>query len=131
MNFILIDTSVWVEYFRGSKSVNSDVVDGLIDNNQICINNLILSELLPYLKIKKEFKLIDILLTIRNIPIVIDWDEIINYQVINIKNGINNVGIPDLIILQNIVNNNISLLTIDKHFYLMKKFITFNLFKIN
>ena len=46
MKYILIDTSIWIEYFRGSKAVNSAIVDNLIDNNQICVNNLILSELL-------------------------------------------------------------------------------------
>lgn len=130
MNYILVDTSVWIEYFRGSKKINSDTLDALIDNNQICTNNLILSELIPFLKLKKESGLIDVLSSIRNIPIVINWEEIINYQIINLQNGINNVGIPDIIVLQNVINNDLSLLTIDKHFHLMKKHISFNLFEV-
>jgi predicted nucleic acid-binding protein len=116
MKYILIDTSVWIEYFRGSKAINSDMINGFIDNNQLCINDLILSELIPSLKQKKESDLIDILLSIRNIPIDINWQEIINYQIINLKHGINNVGIPDVIILQNVITNNLSLVSIDKHF---------------
>ena len=129
MNNILIDTSVWIEYFRGSGNIKSDIIDNLIDNNQICTNNLILSELIPPLKLKKESKLIDILTTIRNIPIIIIWEEIINFQFINLKNGINNVGIPDIIIMQNVINNNLELFSLDKHFQLMNKIIKFNLFK--
>jgi hypothetical protein len=129
MNNILIDTSVWIEYFRGSGYIKSDIINNLIDNNQICTNNLILSELIPPLKLKKESKLIDILTTIRNIPIIIIWEEIINFQFINLKNGINNVGIPDIIIMQNVINNNLELFSLDKHFQLMNKFIKFNLFK--
>jgi len=32
------------------------------------------------------------------------------------KNGINKVGIPDLIIAQNAIKNNIPLFSLDKHF---------------
>lgn len=125
MKYLLIDTSVWIDYFRGSKTINTDIINSSIDNNQICINDLILSELIPSLKHKKENDLIDLLLTIRNIPIEINWQEIINYQIINLKHGINNVGIPDIIILQNIINNNLSFVSIDKHFYQMKKYFNF------
>ena len=130
MNKILVDTSIWIEYFKGSKKAVPDILNPLIDNNQICTNDLILSELIPSLKVKKETELIEILLTIQNIPIKINWQEIIKYQTVNLKNGINNVGIPDIIILQNVINNSLSLLTIDKHFKLMKKYIEFDLIEI-
>lgn len=126
MKNLLIDTSVWIEYFRGSNAINSDIINNFIDDNQICINDLILSELIPSLKHKKENDLIDILLSIRNIPIEIDWHEIINFQINNLKHGINNVGIPDIIILQNVINHNLSLISIDKHFHQMKKYIDFS-----
>jgi predicted nucleic acid-binding protein len=130
MKNILVDTSAWIEYFRGSKAINSDLINSFIDNNQICINDLILSELIPSLKHKKERDLIDILLSIRNIPIEINWQEIINYQIINLKHGINNVGIPDIIILQNIISNNLSLISFDKHFNQMKKNFDFSLIDV-
>jgi len=130
MKYTLIDTSVWIEYFSGSKSINSDLINSFIDNNQICINDLILSELIPSLKHKKESNLVDILLSIRNIPIEINWQEVINYQMINLKHGINNVGIPDIIILQNVINNNLSLISIDKHFNQMKKHFDFSLIDV-
>ena len=98
MKFVLIDTSVWIEYFRGSNNADINIISELIDNNQICTNYLILSELIPPLRLKKELTIIDLLLTVRNIPISINWEQIINYQFINLKSGINNVGIPDLII---------------------------------
>lgn len=106
MKFILIDTSVWIEYFRDSDAINSDIINNFIDNNQICINDLILSELIPSLKHKKENDLIDTLISIRKIPIEINWQEIINFQTTNLKHGINMVGIPDIIILQNVINHN-------------------------
>jgi hypothetical protein len=49
-------------------------------------------------------------------------------QKINLANGINKVGIPDLIIIQNVIQNNQMLWTNDKHFYLMQEFMGLKLF---
>jgi predicted nucleic acid-binding protein len=124
MKKILVDSSIWIEYFRGKREIQA--LDELIDINQICINNLILSELIPFLRIKNERELIKLLMTIRNIPINIDWKEIIDFQEINLKNGINKVSIADLIIVQNVRNNDLALYSLDKHFELMSAHIKFN-----
>ena len=42
---VLVDTSVWVNYFRSGK--DSGKLDFLIDENLIVINDLILAELVP------------------------------------------------------------------------------------
>lgn len=52
------------------------------------------------------------------------------HQIINLKHGINNVGIPDIIILQNVINNNLSLISIDKHFNQMKNHFDFSFIEI-
>ena len=126
MKNVLVDSSVWIEYFRGRKEAAA--LDELIDKNQLCINNLILSELIPFLRIKKENNLIKILMTIKNIVIKIDWEEIIDFQEINLRNGLNKIGIPDLIIVQNVRGNNLRLYSLDKHFELMSKHIEFDRF---
>jgi len=51
---VLIDSSVWISYFRNGK--HSDVLDYFIDENLIVINDLILSELIPSLKIQNKLK---------------------------------------------------------------------------
>jgi predicted nucleic acid-binding protein len=130
MTCVLIDTSVWIEYFRGSHSIDAGLLNGFIENNQICTNDLILAELIPSLKIKNESDLIEALMAVRTNPIVIDWKEIIDFQTINMKNGINNVGIPDLILLQHVIRHNLSLATIDKHFTLMSGHFDFHLVEI-
>ena len=128
MKPVLIDSSVWIDYFRGSDRIRTDEFEDLIDNNRICVNDLILAELLPSLYIKKQNEIIDILKSVRNIPLKIDWQEIIELQKLNLKKGINNVGIPDLIIVQNIIQNDISIYSLDKHFQLMAKDQGFRLF---
>ena len=95
------------------------MLNELINNNTLCINNLVLAELLPSINLKKESELKRLLLTINQIDIEIDWDEIIDMQTKNLLNGINKVGIPDLIIAQNAINNNLFLFSFDKHFSLM------------
>lgn len=126
MKNILVDSSVWIEYFRGKKEAAA--LDELIDRNQLCINNLILSELIPFLRIKKESALIKILMTVKNINVKIDWEEIIDFQEINLRNGLNKIGIADLIIVQNVRDNDLCLYSLDKHFEMMSKYIEFDRF---
>lgn len=84
------------------------------------MNDLILSELIPSLSNRKENELVDLLQAVTKTTLNIDWGNIVKLQTINLKNGLNNIGIPDLIIVQNAVQNNLSLYTVDKHFALMK-----------
>ena len=124
---ILVDSSVWIEYFKGNESVLT--LNELIDNNSLCINNLILAELLPSINHKKENDLKELLLTIEKIDLILDWHQIIIMQTINLKNGINKIGISDLIIAQNAIENNIELYAIDKHFALMSEVHELKLFR--
>ncbi len=127
MNKVLVDSSIWIDYFLGKPEVA--ILDSLIDRNLISVNDLILSELVPFLKHKNQHKVIKLLNSIHNIPICISWDQIIKMQYSNLKNGINKVGIPDLIILQNVIDHDLELMTLDKHFRLMHKMFKFHLFK--
>ena len=51
---VLVDTSVWIDYFRTDNK--SAELDDLIDENVIVINDLILTELIPFLKLKRQAK---------------------------------------------------------------------------
>jgi predicted nucleic acid-binding protein len=121
MNDILIDSSAWIEYFRAHKGFR--FIDELIDNNTLCTNDLILTELLPSIKQKKENGLADLLNSLINYEIAIDWNELRDYQLLNLKHGNNNIGIADLIIVQNCIQNGLKLVTWGKHFLLMAKYL--------
>ena len=123
---ILIDSSVWIDYFRGGEK--SEVIDSLIDQNILCTNYLILSELLPALHQKKHPRLISLLREITKIPLNIKWEDIILYQTMCLSNGVHKVGIPDLIIIDNVIQNDMTLYSFDKHFDLIVKFIEFKSF---
>jgi predicted nucleic acid-binding protein len=115
---VLVDSSVWVDYFRDGS--NSGKLDFLIDENILVINDLILAELVPFLKIKNQNKLIDLLNVVERLSLNIDWNEIIEFQHKCLKQGINGIGIPDLIIAQNALQNHCEIYSLDQHFELMK-----------
>ncbi|MDR4497002.1 MAG: PIN domain-containing protein [Candidatus Scalindua sp.] len=114
---VLVDTSIWIEYFRSGNKLKS--LDYLIDENLVVINDLILAELIPFLKVKKERKVIELLKKINKLKLNVKWDEIIDYQVKCLKKGVNGVGIPDLIIAQNAKQNNCEIYSSDNHFKLL------------
>jgi len=119
---VLVDTSVWVEYFRGGS--NSEKLDFLIDENLLVTNDLILAELVPFLKIQNQRKIIELLFNINKLILSIDWNQIIEYQYKCLKNGLNGVGIPDLIIAQNAKQNNCQIYSLDIHFNRIKDILT-------
>lgn len=86
---ILVDSSVWTDYFRGGEY--SEILDSFIDENILCTNYLILSELIPALNHNGYSKLVKLLREITKIPLNINWEIIINYQTICLSNGINKV----------------------------------------
>ena len=122
---VLIDTSVWIEYFRSGN--NLEKLDVIIDENLVVINDLILAELIPFLRIRNQRKLIKLLNNINKLELHIKWDEIIDYQFKCLKNGLNGVGIPDLIIAQNAKQNHCEIYSLDSHFKLLKNIIKIKL----
>jgi predicted nucleic acid-binding protein len=120
---------VWIAFLKGVEEGRQ--LFSLLDTNQICINDLILAELIPSLNHKKELALVRLLQSIERTRLHIDWESIIEMQTINLKNGLNRVGVPDLIIAQNALQNDIPLFSFDRHFEIMKKSIGIKLFNIN
>jgi hypothetical protein len=116
---VLVDTSIWVEYFRSGNNLKK--LDFLIDENLVVTNDLILTELIPFLKIRKQRKIIELLNSVNKLRLNIQWDELIGYQVKCLRKGINGVGIPDLIIAQNAKQNDCEIYSSDNHFKLLKK----------
>jgi len=122
---VLVDTSIWIEYFKTGD--NSEKLDFFIDENLIVINDLILAELIPFLKIRKQRKIVRLLYNIKKLELSINWGQIIDFQVQCLKSGLNGIGIPDLIIVQNAKQNHCEIYSLDSHFKLMKDIFRFQL----
>jgi len=123
---VLVDSSVWIEYFK--KGTASDKLDDLIDLNVIYINDLILCELLPFIKVSKHPKLSNIFSYITKLDLPIDWPELMEMQTKALKKGFNNIGIPDLIIAQQAIQSQALLYSFDKHFQHLSKWTPLKLF---
>jgi predicted nucleic acid-binding protein len=122
---VLVDTSIWIGYFRSGN--NSEKLDFLIDENLVVINDLILAELVPFLEVRHQRNLINLLQTITKLELTIDWEQIIRFQIKCLKNGLNGIGIPDLILVQNAKQKGCEIYSGDTHFRLMKDILQFRL----
>ena len=125
---ILIDTSAWIDSFRGGNS--KIILKELLQGGQACINDIILAELLPLIKQRHEMELEILLRALPKFQVFIDWNELITMQAHNLRHGINRVGLPDLMIAQNAIQNNITLFSLDKHFSLMSEIMPIRLYEV-
>lgn len=122
---VIADSSIWIDYFQdGGKSKR---LDFLIDEDLVMINDLILAELIPFLKIRNQIQIISLLKSIDRFDMDIQWDQIIGYQHRCLKNGINGIGLPDLMIVQNAIQNHCGIYSLDQHFKMMEKVIDIRL----
>ena len=119
MQSVLVDTSVWIDYFRDGGY--AEVLDPLIDDNLLVTNDLILAELLPYLQVRRQKKVVTLLQAINRVALEIDWADIINMQVKCLRSGAKGVGISDLVIAQNARLHGCVIFSLDKHFQLIRR----------
>ena len=52
---ILVDSSVWIDYFRGTVSAEADRLDAALDNERIVVGDIILAEVLRGFAVDKHF----------------------------------------------------------------------------
>jgi len=123
---VLVDTSVWIDYFRSGGETSE--LDYLIDNNFVFTNDLVLTELVPFLRLQHQISIVQVINEVANLPLSVDWSEIQEFQYTCLKSGINGVGIPDLIIVQNAKQSEILIFSLDKHFGLMLDVLDFELY---
>lgn len=114
---ILIDTSVWIEYFRKSGSEVSSKLKNILVEERAAITGIITLELQRGAAGETELKFLDRFLTA--IHYVFTKEEsyknagVMGYNLS--KKGIN-IGTVDLLIARTAIENNIPLYTLDRHF---------------
>ena len=53
---ILVDSSVWIDYFRGTATAQADRLDQLLDSELLTIGDLILTEVLQGFAVDHDFE---------------------------------------------------------------------------
>lgn len=56
---VLVDSSVWVSYFRGGSPVVSEKVDRLFAGAEVCVPKIVLAELIQGAKSEREISTIE------------------------------------------------------------------------
>ena len=64
---ILVDSSVWIDYFRGKQTPETELLDTLLENEPVFIGDLILTEVLQGFDNERDFNQAKKLLTSLNV----------------------------------------------------------------
>jgi len=121
---ILVDSSVWIDYFNGNQTSQTDWLDSALGDTPIVIGDLILTEVLQGFQSGKDFKTAkDILLGIPFVPMggqILALASAINYRFLRRK-GVTVRKTIDIIIGTCCIHNKLTLLHCDRDFDPMVK----------
>lgn len=86
---IVVDSSVWIDYFHGEKTVQMDWLDSSLGNTPIIMGDLILAEVLQGFQSNRDFRIArDLLLRLPLLPMVgqaLALESAMNYRLLRKK----------------------------------------------
>lgn len=109
---VLVDSSVWIDFFRRKNSANQ--LPELLRADLAVVNQLIMAEIVPALEIRKQRSAIADMNILPNYEMNINWDEIVRLQIRFVKEFRYFVAITDLAIFQNARENDLVLYSFDR-----------------
>ena len=116
---ILVDSSVWIDYFNGIESIETNKLDETLGLEEVAIGDLILTEVLQGFRSDKEYKIAKDILTSLTVYEMLGVDLALksanNFRKLR-KQGITIRKTADVIIATYAIENKISLLFSDKDF---------------
>jgi predicted nucleic acid-binding protein len=116
---ILVDSSVWIDYFRGTRNSQTDRLDALLDNQPVATGDLVLAEVLQGFDSVQDFNQGKKLLT--SLPIIdlvgghIAVQAAKNFRILRSR-GITVRKTIDTLIATSCIENGLTLLYSDKDF---------------
>ena len=115
----VVDSCIWIDFF--TKKKHFEAVSNLLMDDLAYVNQIILSELLPSARLKKENEFIDSMSGLELVPLDIDWLEIEEIQYNCLKSGINKLGLLDIAIAQNAKQNKMGIFSTDRRMELLSR----------
>ena len=116
---ILVDSSVWIDFFNGTENAETDKLNEILGLEEVVIGDLILAEVLQGFKSDKDYKVAKDVLTSLTIHDLIGKELAIksanNFRKLR-KKGITIRKTADVIIATYCIENKIPLLFTDKDF---------------
>ena len=116
---ILVDSSVWIDYFRGAPSAETDLLDRLLGSEPLLVGDLIVVEVLQGFRTQREFTTARRLLN--EFEVVALCSPELAIQAARNYRELHNLGITvrktiDTVIATYCIENNHPLLTADRDF---------------
>ncbi|HEX2960080.1 MAG TPA: PIN domain-containing protein [Chitinispirillaceae bacterium] len=116
---VLVDTSIWIDYFRGIICEKIDLSDSLFDNERIVPGDLVIAELMQGFRTKSQLQAAyQVIMELEYFDLVgknITFKAAENYRYL-LSNGITVRKTVDIIIGTFCIENDIRLLHNDKDF---------------
>ena len=117
---ILVDSSVWIDYFRGTSTRESDKLDSLLGTEQVATGDLILTEVLQGFSAERDFNQARKLMTSLEVVALAGQDIAIeaakNFRTLRAA-GITVRKTIDTIIATRCIESNYALLFSDRDFH--------------
>ena len=121
---IFIDSSVWIDYFNGNQTPETEKLDSILGSSPICIGDIVLTEVLQGFRNDKDFNAAKKLLNALDVVNVLNTSIAIksanNFRALR-KKGITARKTIDVIIATYCIENSIPLLHSDKDFLPFQK----------
>lgn len=116
---IFVDSSVWIDYFRGASTSQAELLDSLLGSEPLLIGDLVLAEVLQGFQNDRDFNKAKQLLTAFQIVNVVDTEIAIqaarNFRILR-GHGITVRKTIDTLIATRCIKNGFILLHNDKDF---------------
>lgn len=116
---ILVDTSVWIDYFNGVSSVETDILDALLGKESVIMGDIIYTEVLQGFRRDRDFRtarnLLDQFPFYEMIGKTVALQSAVNYRFLR-KHGISIRKTVDVIIATFCISQGCRLLHSDRDF---------------
>ena len=125
---VLIDTSVWIDYFKSANNYIAELVDDILTNAEVYVPKSVIAELIQGAKSEKEISVIEEFV---NAFHLIDqsedtWSKAGKLSYTMKRKGIT-ANLMDCYLAIIAQENNCKILTLDRHFKDIKKFLRIEL----
>jgi predicted nucleic acid-binding protein len=130
MSRILVDSSVWIEFFRRADAPTSLVLDHLLAHRLVCTTGLIKAEVVPGAHSPGDFRRLRSLFDALPLAPERDgfWTHLARFRYRLHVNSVFGIGIPDLIIATVAIQNRKLVFTADEDFARMMPYVPVRLF---
>ena len=116
---IFVDSSVWIDYFNGNETQETEKLDSILGISPICIGDIVLTEVLQGFRNDNDFntgkELLSSLIIVNVLNTSIAFKSANNFRSLR-KKGITVRKTIDVIIATYCIENDIPLLYADKDF---------------